>query len=429
MDERLEACVAAAVFAAGPVRAQEEVLRAIRSRAALVTLQRIGLMLRCACAVPPSALLRVHVAALRPREAGRKDAAVDAVVPAICRVYLRSHSLQCGLSVLRLVGVICHFLVLCDQVEAKSSHECLACCSSALMVPAIVCITASLNAKTVRSPMKEFETLYVLAYVLCLVSVCFFLFREQPAKMVAFGIVTPSYTLAGFIDASVEGGRLLLSRIFFILNVASLLVLLALVSLIFGTYTDFTFHVNTFSFAASLMVCNTIVTLLVFGMKNVALSFYEPGSLVTLVSAVCCVHTDAETLAVLKGSYSILGQSFGKYKPNETVKKYLKEQRKSMVDFPQAASVQRLAANVVVPAPAEGPEAEKECDDVLGPGLCAPFVLEGMDGWPHRSAEGEASAAGSISRCAPFEMQARPHPTRPGGTLFYFPHGWDILLG
>jgi hypothetical protein len=204
---------------------------------------------------------------------------------------------------------------------------------------------------------------------------------------------------------------------------------LALVSLNLGTYADFTFHVSTFSFVASSMACNTIVTLLVFGMKNVALSFYEPGSLVTLVSAVCCVHTDAETLAVLKGSYSILGQSFGKYKPNETVKKYLKEQRKSMVDFPQAANVQRLAANVVVPAPTEGPEAEKEGDDVSGPGLCAPFVLEGMDAWPHRSAEGEASAAGSISRCAPFEMQARPHPTRPGGTLFYFPHGWDILLG
>jgi hypothetical protein len=62
------------------------------------------------------------------------------------------------------------------------------------------------------------------------------------------------------------------------------------------------------------------------------------------------VHTDADALAVLKGSYSLLGQSFGKYKPNKTVKKYLREQRKSIIAFRQAASGQ-LQANAVTPAP------------------------------------------------------------------------------
>jgi hypothetical protein len=128
-------------------------------------------------------------------------------------------------------------------------------------------------------------------------------------------------------------------------------------------------------------------------------------------SAVCCVHTDADALAVLKGSYSLLGQSFGKYKPSETVQKYLKKQRRSIIEFRQAASGQRLAVNVVVPAVAEEPEAEQEGDDVSGAGLCTPFVPEGMDldAWPLHNADGEGSAAGSISRLAPFKMQARPH--------------------
>ena len=68
MDARLEACVASVLFTASPTPAQQEVLREIRSRAAVVTLECIGIMMRCACAVLLSALLRVHVAALRPRE-------------------------------------------------------------------------------------------------------------------------------------------------------------------------------------------------------------------------------------------------------------------------------------------------------------------------------------------------------------------------
>ena len=45
--------------------------------------------------------------------------------------------------------------------------------------------------------------------------------------------------------------------------------------------------------------------------------------------------------------YSLLGQSFGKYKPNETVDKHLKRQRKSITEFRQAASDQLLATAVM----------------------------------------------------------------------------------
>jgi hypothetical protein len=48
------------------------------------------------------------------------------------------------------------------------------------------------------------------------------------------------------------------------------------------------------------------------GMKNVAFSFYEPGSLPVLTSAMLCVFLDADALAVFKGAYTLTGQSFGR---------------------------------------------------------------------------------------------------------------------
>jgi hypothetical protein len=330
MDARLASCSAGTVFAADPTPMQQEALREIRSRAAVMALQCMGIMQLCASAVLPSALLRVRVAALRPREAGGKDADADAVVPAIFRVYAKSLPLRIGTVLLWLVGVMCQYLVLFDRFEPGSAQEWLSCAAVSVGLPVSICVGASLNAKTVRELFKKFETLYVLAYVLGMTTLTLFLFRDRPAKMVAFALGIPSYTLSGLQDASAEGSRLLNSRVFFTCNVAALLAALALVSLKRGSYLDYTFEVGTFAFAASSMVVNAISTLLVFGVKNIVLSFHEPGSLVVLVSSVCCVFLDAEALAVLKGAYSLIGQSFGKYNPNRTIDKYLKRQRSAL---------------------------------------------------------------------------------------------------
>jgi hypothetical protein len=333
MDAHLESCVAAAVFAVDPTSTQHEVLHAIRSRAAVLALHCIELMLRCACAVLPSALLRVHVAALRPREAGNRDPATDAMVPAICRMCARSRLLRLCQYVLWLVGATCQYLVLFDRFESGSWQEWLGCCAGALALPANICVAASLNAKTVRQLLREFETLYVVAYVLGMLSLYLFLFQEHPAKMVALSFALPSFLLSGFQDAGGERSRVGSSRVFFSLNVAALLTLLALVSLELGIYTEYRFQVSTFTFSASSMVCNAIIALVVFGLKNIALSFYEPGSLVVLKSAVCCVFLDADALAVLEGSYSLIGQSFGKFAANKTVLEHLNKQRLSTVAF------------------------------------------------------------------------------------------------
>ena len=412
MDSRLDACATAEIFPSHPTPLQQELMRAVRSRAALLALRCMAIMQRCSSAVLPSALVRVHVGALRPREAGGKDPAADAVVPAICRLFFRSRLgpwlPTVGAVLLWLIGVTCHFLVFFDWFEPGSTHEWGASTAGALMLPVIACIGASLNAKTAQRMLKEFETLYVLAYVLGMVCLSLFLFRDRPAKMAALSCATPSFVLSGFLDAFPEGGRLLNSRTFFVLNVASLLLYMALVSLKLGAYADYTFQVGTFGFVASSMVCNSIATLLVFGVKNIALSFYEPGSLVVLVSAVCCVFLDADALAVLKGAYSLIGQSLGKYAPNKTIETYLKRQRLSMVEFSQQARARTTRG--VVSEPTHELEEESE------PSIDARLIIEdvtsvdipsgGTDVGGGVAVSGAADGGGFVAGFPPFALPA-----------------------
>jgi hypothetical protein len=98
------------------------------------------------------------------------------------------------------------------------------------------------------------------------------------------------------------------------------------------------------------MVCSLLTTLLVFGSKNLCLSFYRPGSLVVLTSSVCCLFLDADSLAVLKAAYSLLGQTLGKHAANRTVARQLEKHRQSIV----------AAAGALMPEGPRGPAAAAE---------------------------------------------------------------------
>ena len=357
-DTAVRACLAELGPAVDFEQASDEELgemRQIRNHAALLAMEGIAIMIMYFGALRQSMLRRVHVATWRPRGVGGLDAAADAMVPTIARAYFRSRLLRLLLSLLWLIGTTCSLCVSFDRFEHGSVEEWLACATGALMLPLTVCVGAGLNAQTVRSLLKEFQTLYVLVNVLAVMCLVLFLFRDHPAKMVCFSLAVPSFLLAGFIDASVEGGRLLNSRIFFTLNIASMITFLLLVSLKLGAFTDYTFEVSTFAFVASSMACSPITTLLVFGSKNLCLSFYRPGSLVVLTSSVCCLFLDADTLAVLKAAYSLLGQTRGKRAANRTVARQLAQHRESIVAAAGAMMPEGPrgpAASAVMPAPA-----------------------------------------------------------------------------
>jgi hypothetical protein len=348
-------------------------------------------------ALEPAMLRRVHAAVWRPRAAGGMDASADSVAPAISRVYFRSLVLRLSLPLLWLMGATCAFAVGFDRFEAGSTPEWVACAVAALMLPVNVCNGASLNARTVRGLLTEFQTLYVIVNILGFMCLGLFLFRGEPAKMVAFGLGFPSFLLTGLQDAYVEGGRVLNSRLFFTVNIGCFLVFLALVSFKLGTFTDYTFELSTFAFVASSMVCSTITTLLVFGFKNLSLSFYRPGSLVVLASAVCCLFLDVDTLAVMKAVYSLQGQTLGKFKPNTSVQRQLKMHGTSIVAMLAAA------ANAVAPAPAAMQANETLGADTPQPAASFPLMVEHLGDGSAADFEHGSGAAGA--GCARFDMR------------------------
>jgi hypothetical protein len=380
-DLGVQACLAELDPAVDFEQASDEELgemRRIRSHAAILAMHGIAIMIIYFGALRQSMLRRVHVATWRPREAGGLDAAADAVMPMIARVYFRSRLLRLLVSLLWLMGVMCSFSVEFDRFEHNSVEEWLACSAGALMLPVIVCVGASLNTKTVRSLLKEFQALYVLVNVLAAICLVLFLLRDHPAKTVCFVLALPSFLLAGFIDASAEGGRLLNSRVFFPLYIAAMITVLLLVSFKLGAITDYTFEMSKFAFVASSMACSPITTLLVFASKNLCLSFYRPGSLVVLTSSVSCVFLDADTLAVLKAAYSLLGQTLGKRTGNKTVARQLAKHRKSIVAAAGALKPEvphGPAAAAVMPAPAVEPADETWEGRALSLNVVAPMPV------------------------------------------------------
>jgi hypothetical protein len=276
-------------------------------------------------------------------------------------------------------------------------------------LPCIVGIGLSYNAQTVRKLLQEFQTMYILVNVVGFYCLALFLFRDHPAKMFALGLLSPSNVASGFADAYLEGGRVVTSRLFFALNIAALLIYLALYSFKLGLFTDFIFEVTTFTFVASSMACSSITTLLVFGCKNLFMSFYRPGSLVVLTSAVCCVLLDADTLAVLKAGYSLQGQALGKYRPNQTVERQLRKHRASIV---ASAPALMIARNAVAPADqslaAEMLQEDEHRRVLVGAEELGIGEDDGhgyrTSAWPGSMTDAEPALSPG-SGCAPFDMR------------------------
>jgi hypothetical protein len=166
IEEGMEPWLAHACLDPDPSEVSQDssVVQQIRSLAARVAMHGIAIVARSAWTVGASERCSVHAASFRPTIVSR-DWFADAMLPAICRVYLQSLPLQLCLDVLWVAGATCGFVLLCDNFESGSAQEGLACSSVALTLPSALCTAASFNAKTVRLLLKEFETLYLLAFV------------------------------------------------------------------------------------------------------------------------------------------------------------------------------------------------------------------------------------------------------------------------
>ena len=142
--------------------------------------------------------------------------------------------------------------------------------------------------------------------------------------------------------------------------------------------------------------------------KNLGLSFYRPGSLVVLVSSVCCLFLDADTLAVLKAAYSLQGQTLGKRKRNKTVERQLKKHKKSIVE---AAGTLMLGSSGVAPAPTVEQANQTREVDTPQPAAFLPHVVVVEDAGGVYTVTDFARGSGA-GGCAPFDMRAGPEKSQ-----------------
>ena len=133
----------------------------------------------------------------------------------------------------------------------------------------------------------------------------FILWRHQPAKLAAFAAFLPSFLLAGFTDALPEAFRVIVSRIFFTLNMLSLLILLA--GIAFNRLGLEDFEVDLLSirtFKISSLTASTLTTLLPFAARNLGMILLKPGVLPVIQSSVASVKLSARALLVAKANHT-----------------------------------------------------------------------------------------------------------------------------
>ena len=139
-----------------------------------------------------------------------------------------------------------------------------------------------------------------------------------------------------------------------------------------------------------------------------------------LISELCCLFLDADSLAVLKATFSLQGQSLGKYAPNKTVADELKKHKKSIVDAAGELVPRPLrlgaAVKAVAPAPAMEPADEAwESGATQHAATCPDMVAEeeSLERDLGDSLVGTSSRPGTVTTvelsgaasCPPFDMR------------------------
>jgi hypothetical protein len=133
------------------------------------------------------------------------------------------------------------------------------------------------------------------------------LFRNQPAKLAGFALFLPSFLCSAFIDAYPAEGRAGTSRVFFALNVISLVLLQA--GLAFGITRIDELVVEMYGgwrFKASELAGGAINGLIPFALRNLVASIQRPDTLAVRQSGVVCVYLDEHALRVLRAVHGFL---------------------------------------------------------------------------------------------------------------------------
>jgi hypothetical protein len=169
------------------------------------------------------------------------------------------------------------------------------------MLPAILLNFIAFNRTLLRSIATTFQTALVFGHTTIMTGALCALFRNQPAKLASIVLFLPSFMCSAFIDAYPAEGRAGTSRLFFALNVISVMLLQA--GLAFGITRIDEFVVEMYGgwrFKASELAAGAFNSLIPFALRNLVASIQRPDTLAVRQSDVVCVYLDEHALRVLR---------------------------------------------------------------------------------------------------------------------------------
>ena len=170
--------------------------------------------------------------------------------------------------------------------------------------PSVVFLVACLNRKLLRNLGTSFQPLFVCCVNCVAVGSFCALWRHQPAKVVALLAMLPSMLLAGWTDALPEVFRVPVSRVFFSLNTLGFLILLAGIAFNRLGFDDVEVDLlGLRTVKISSLAASALTSLLPFAVRNLGVTFLQPGVLAIIQSSTASVKLSARALLVAKATH------------------------------------------------------------------------------------------------------------------------------
>ena len=201
---------------------------------------------------------------------------------------------------------MCLFVAVCIWLDVSDSWWTFRLSVLFLAVNAIA-IASCLNRDASRKLAASFQT-FVVSYNTAFWFATFsILWRNHPIKIATTAAVIPSFTLAGFLDAYPEHGRVVLCRVYFTLCLISIGIFQLIFLFHISALDDVTITVlDKWSFNLSSVTIGSISNLFLFMVKNLASNVMCPGALAVICSNVSSVKLDPNVVRALQTGHRLV---------------------------------------------------------------------------------------------------------------------------
>jgi hypothetical protein len=243
-----------------------------------------------------------HVSSARPHQVRNEET----LLPRVSACFIKHERLRFWAQTLsKIAWVFGATVIFAIYYDARS--DVWMAVSTCVTWPGILLIALAFNRTLLKGIATTFQTALVFGHTTIMVGALCALCQNQPAKLAGVVSLLPSSLCSAFIDAYPAQGRAGTSRLYFTLNLVSLVLLQA--GLAFGITRIDELVVEMYGgwcFKTSELAGGAINSLIPFALRNLVASIQRPDTLAVRQSDVVCVYLDEPALRVLRAVHAFL---------------------------------------------------------------------------------------------------------------------------